>query len=203
MKKFNSILSKSITIGLGILLIACGKTNSAKQAENKDDHDHSKMEMSASHDMNEHSMTATEPNAVTVLINDYLMIKNALVNDDQQAAAAAGNKLADATKTIEIASFPEADRQEIKDILEVITEHGEHISKSEIDHQREHFESMGKDIKDLIMTVGTDRTLYEIYCPMFHNGKGGIWLSEFSEIKNPLLGSKMLTCGSVKNTINP
>jgi hypothetical protein len=33
---------------------------------------------------------------------------------------------------------------------------------------------------------------------MYENGKGAVWISEYKEIKNPYLGTKMLTCGSIK-----
>ena len=80
--------------------------------------------------------------------------------------------------------------------------HGEHIAESEIDHQREHFEALGKDMKDLIAFTGTDRKLYQQYCPMYNDHKGGMWLSASEEIRNPLFGSKMLQCGKVEEVIN-
>jgi hypothetical protein len=36
---------------------------------------------------------------------------------------------------------------------------------------------------------------------MYNKGKGGIWLSETREIKNPFYGNKMLTCGSVQKAL--
>jgi hypothetical protein len=61
---------------------------------------------------------------------------------------------------------------------------------------------MTKDFMDILAITGTDRTLYQQYCPMYNKNKGGYWLSDSQEIKNPLFGSKMLTCGSVKETIS-
>ena len=87
------------------------------------------------------------------------------------------------------------------EILESAKEHAEHIVKSPIDHQREHFEVLSTDIKDLIGLVGSEKTLYQDFCPMFNDGKGAIWLSEFKEIKNPYYGSKMLTCGSIQKEL--
>ena len=43
--------------------------------------------------------------------------------------------------------------------------------------------------------------VYYQRCPMFNNGKGANWLSKESAIKNPYYGNKMLTCGSVTETI--
>jgi len=36
---------------------------------------------------------------------------------------------------------------------------------------------------------------------MFNNGKGANWLSKEPAIQNPYYGNKMLTCGSVTETI--
>ena len=89
----------------------------------------------------------------------------------------------------------------MSELIEVIKEHGEHIAKSEIEHQREHFAMLSNDISDFIKMTGFDQTLYMQYCPMFDGGKGGAWLSLSEDIKNPLFGSRMLKCGAVKETI--
>ncbi|MBK5210629.1 MAG: DUF3347 domain-containing protein, partial [Flavobacteriaceae bacterium] len=97
----------------------------------------------------------------------------------------------------------EAQKQEVIDIVEDAKEHAEHISTNsgKMEHQREHFEILSKDIEDLIAITGTDRKLYQTFCPMYNNKKGAIWLSETKEIKNPYLGSKMMTCGTVQKEI--
>ena len=63
-------------------------------------------------------------------------------------------------------------------------------------------EVLSTDINDLITLVGTNKTLYQDFCPMANDGKGAIWLSEFEDIKNPFFGSKMLKCGKVQKKIN-
>lgn len=86
------------------------------------------------------------------------------------------------------------------DIAEETKENAEHIGANadKLDHQREHFALLSKDISDLIKAFGTSQKLYQDFCPMYDDGKGAIWISEFKEIKNPYFGSKVLTCGSVK-----
>ena len=49
-------------------------------------------------------------------------------------------------------------------------------------------------MSDLITLFGTNKTLYQYFCPMYNNNKGGVWLTEIKEIKNPYFGSKMLKC---------
>jgi hypothetical protein len=203
MKKLNSMLVLTFTVSLSLSLIACGNANKSNQKDSEDQHDHSTMTHEADNPMPADSdMAMAESENISNLTDNYLAIKNALVQDDSKAAANAGQKLAESATDFDIESFSASKQSEIKEILEVIKENGEHIAKSEIAHQREHFESMGKDFIDLLAITATDRTLYVQYCPMYNKGKGGTWLSASSEIQNPLFGSKMLTCGSVKETVS-
>ncbi len=182
-------------------------------------HDHSKMGHSDMHsDMKKsemHSKTkdkSTVPTSikvehsqsVTAIIANYLALKDALVVDNSKKAADAGKKLFDAIGKFDVASQSGSQQKELKDILEDAKENAEHISENgdKIDHQREHFEILGTDIKDLIVITGADRNLYQIYCPMYNSMEGGKWLSDSKEIKNPLLGSKMMKCGSVVQEIS-
>jgi hypothetical protein len=141
----------------------------------------------------DHSLLATS------IIDNYLALKNALAVDDSKKAASSGKMLFDAIVKLNVSTLPASKQKELKDILDDAKENAEHISVSggKIDHQREHFEILGTDLKDLIMIVGSDRTLYQIHCPMYNDNKGGNWLNESKEVKNPLLGAKMSNCGSV------
>ncbi len=146
----------------------------------------------------EHSLS------VSAILDNYLALKNALVEDNAKNAANSGKMLFDALGKFNFSSQAASKQKDLKDIVDDAKENAEHISKSggDVDHQREHFEILSTDIKDLIIITGADRNLYQIYCPMFDNKKGGKWLSESNEIKNPLLGSKMLKCGSVVQEIS-
>lgn len=149
------------------------------------------------------SIMVDHSQSVTTVLDNYLALKNALVADNGEKAASSGKILFDALGKLDILSQPESSQKELKEILDDAKEHTEHISEngSNIDHQREHFEILSTDMKDLIVITGSDRTLYQIYCPMFDNQKGGKWLSESNEIRNPLLGSRMMKCGSVTQVI--
>lgn len=127
-----------------------------------------------------------------------MQIKNGLVADNKDNAAKGGTALLAAFSNFDMTKLDEAQHKEYMEIVESAKEQAEHIAKSPIDHQREHFEGLSADISDLITLLGTDKTLYQDYCPM----KKLSWLSETKEIKNPFYGSKMLTCGSVKKQIN-
>lgn len=142
--------------------------------------------------------------SIAPIITGYLSLKNALVSDDDKAAAGAGKKLLAALNQVDMKAIPADKHKQYMDIADDAKEHAEHIGENvgNIHHQREHLSSLSEDLKDLIDLFGTSQTLYQDHCPMFNDNKGAVWFSENKEIKNPYYGSKMLTCGKVQQTIN-
>jgi hypothetical protein len=148
------------------------------------------------------SMSTTKNKITTPIIDAYLQLKNALVADDKLAAADAAKTILKTFSNFDMTKLSADEHKKYMEIIEDAKEQAEHIAKSPIDHQREHFESLSTDVNDLIALLGTEKTLYQDFCPMAGEGKGAIWLSEFKDIKNPYQGSKMLTCGNLKQQIN-
>ncbi|HHE39916.1 MAG TPA: DUF3347 domain-containing protein, partial [Candidatus Cloacimonetes bacterium] len=111
----------------------------------------------------EHSVSAT------AIIESYLTLKNELVVDNSAKAAESGKMVFEALAKYDYSTQSDSQKKELDEIIENAKEQAEHISenKGNIDHQREHFEVLSTDIKDLIATEGADRTLYQIYCPMY------------------------------------
>lgn len=143
--------------------------------------------------------TVTFP--VKKIITGYLHLKNALAKDNGKNAATAGNAIVAILATVDMKSLSAEQMKGYMDIADDLKEHAEHIGTNagKIEHQREHFVMLSKDITDLIKIFGNGgQTLYKDYCPMANDGKGAIWISEVKEIKNPYLGSKMPTCGTMK-----
>ncbi len=134
------------------------------------------------------------------VVADYMTLKDALVETDEKAAADAGKKLESTLKSFNVDSYSSDQQKELKEIIESSTEHAEHIGKSDIEHQREHFEMLTKDMIDMVVITGTENTLYQQFCPMY--GDGGAWLSMEKNIRNPYFGSKMMKCGEVQREIN-
>jgi hypothetical protein len=173
-------------------------------------HDHSKMGHSteghskmANKSMEQSNVDVERSKSASAIIDNYLALKDALVADNSKKAASSGKMIFDAFEEFDISSQPKSQQKELGEIIEVAREHAEHITENNgnIEHQREHFEMLSTDVKDLIIITGSDRNLYQIFCPMYNNNEGGSWLSASSEIKNPLFGSKMLKCGSVQQNI--
>lgn len=151
------------------------------------------------------STNAQEKNKINdvkaeAILADYFMLKDALVSDDSKKAAETGATLVISLKIFNKSSYTANEQKELTDIIEDATEHAEHIAKSPLGHQREHFKTLSKDILDMVAITGTKNSLYQQFCPMYD--KGSAWLSMSNEVRNPYYGSKMLKCGKVQKTIN-
>ncbi len=149
------------------------------------------------------SNTKVKSASATEVIKNYLQLKNALANDNAKDAAAAGKAVSETIQKIDETSLTAEQKKVFDDVKDDIKEHAEHIggNRDKIAHQREHFETMSKDVYDLVKVMDNEQTLYKDHCPMYNGGKGADWLSEVKEIKNPYLGKKMPTCGTVKEEI--
>ena len=135
-----------------------------------------------------------------VILNDYLNLKDALVGDDNEKAKKMGTTLANSLGNLDVSKYTDSQKSELKDIIENAKEHAKHISESDIKRQREHFKTISKDVTNMVAITGTEKKLYEQFCPMYD--KGTAWLSISKDIKNPYYGSQMLTCGKVQKEIN-
>jgi hypothetical protein len=179
---------KNLKMSIAAMLLLVVSFTNAQEKE-KMNHDHGKMKMEKMQDAK-----------AEVVLNDYFMLKDALVGDDTKKAAQAGTKLMASLKSFDMSSYSKEEQTELADIIEDATEHAEHIAKSPIDHQREHFKTLSKDITDMVDITGTKNTLYQQFCPMYD--KGSAWLSTSNDVRNPYYGSKMLKCGKVQKEIN-
>ena len=153
--------------------------------------------MSASNTMMDSN---TQNSDAKQVLADYMVLKEALVATNKDEAAKAGKKLESTLSGFNVSSYTSEQQKELKDIIADAIEHAEHIGKSAMEHQREHFKTLSKDIMDMVAITGTQNTLYQQVCPMYDGGSA--WLSMEKDIKNPYYGSKMLKCGKVEKEIN-
>ena len=197
---------KSIIIGIAIIAITAASCNSGTNStsENKTKTDTTKMDNSITQGAGSNN---TDPNnvnsAMRELVNQYLKIKNALTNDNGKEASNAANAFVESMGKMEAASLAGDKKKTWGDLADDAKEMAEHIGKNagKLEHQREHFDMLSKDMYDMVKAFGAGQPLYKDFCPMYNDNKGAIWLSETKEIKNPYLGTKMPTCGSVKEEI--
>jgi len=193
----------SIAIAVAILAACNSKSNKSTEGQN------SSIDTLAIPQTDNTTVTtssvADEMNTVSVkeIINAYLQMKNAFTEDNSTGAASAGKKLETAFKNFDKSSLTAAQKKTYEDVEADAKEHAEHIGANggNIEHQREHFELLSKDIYDLVKAFGGGQVLYKDFDSMYNSRKGAFWLSETKEIKNPYMGKAMLTSGSIKEEI--
>ncbi|MGM1056651.1 MAG: DUF3347 domain-containing protein [Bacteroidota bacterium] len=208
MKKLKTALGV-VGIALTLLIVtSCKETKEVDENKEMDQNEMNQggdeiMEMDQNEMRNDEMMDQERTSKATAILNSYLELKNALVADNTEEAANIGKTLFEDLGEFDQSSIAVEQKQEVIDIIEDAREHAEHISENsgKMEHQREHFEILSKDVEDLIAITGTDRVLYKTFCPMYNNNKGAIWLSETKEIKNPYFGSKMMKCGEIQEEI--
>ena len=133
----------------------------------------------------------------------YLQLKNGLVSDDGNDAASGGKAFNEALAKVDKSLMSAEQKKSFEDVADDAKEMAEHIGDNagKIEHQREHFDMLSKDMYDLVKTFGAGQPLYQDFCPMYNEGKGATWLSEVKLIRNPYMGKKQPTCGSVKEEL--
>ena len=191
---------KAIILGFAItatLFTACGNNNPRSEEKTQSINDTTRANTETN------NTASVQPASVDEVVTNYLQLKNALANDNGNDAANASKQLSEAMGKLDAASFSADQKKMYDEVKDEIKEHAKHISDngSKIEHQREHFEMLSKDMYDLVKASNLSQTLYLDHCPMYNDNKGANWLSEVKEIKNPYLGKKMPDCGEVKEEI--
>lgn len=191
---------KNKIIGIAVFaiyLIGCNNSDDKSTESVSKNSDTSEVKIETNNDKEKVSVS------VKNITEHYLHIKNALANDDGDDAASGGKAFVAAMAKFDKSLLTSEQKKMYKDIEIDAIEMADHISTNadKIEHQREHFDMLSKDMYDIVKTFGAGQTLYQTHCPMYNDNKGANWLSETKEIKNPYLGKKMPTCGSVKEEV--
>jgi hypothetical protein len=138
-------------------------------------------------------------NSVNKIVENYLAVKNSLVAGDAASAARNSKELFNSLSSDPGKALNPGQQKILNNYLDKLKYDSRHISEvSMIDHQREHFASLSKNLYEVLKGLKVNTaTLYEQYCPM----KKTYWLSETETVKNPYYGMKMPECGRVIATL--
>jgi hypothetical protein len=134
----------------------------------------------------------------------YYALKDALVADNPKLAAEKGKAMTTALRNIETKNWTAKQRNAYDEVAKKLDTDAEHIGDNagKIDRQREHFMTLSNNLTTLVKSLKiNEEAAYSQFCPMANDGKGAFWLSKEDKVKNPYYGKKMLTCGSVKETL--
>jgi|3_EtaG_2_1085321.scaffolds.fasta_scaffold16800_4 hypothetical protein len=122
------------------------------------------------------------------LLNNYISIKNALVESDSKAASQVISTFYQLVNSEDNLSR----KAELLKATEKL-----HKAADNIDKERAAFNDVSTSMWDLVKDAEyVNQPVYYQYCPM----KKGYWLSKEKEIENPYYGSAMLSCGKIVET---
>ncbi|MEX6625521.1 efflux RND transporter periplasmic adaptor subunit [Tenacibaculum salmonis] len=138
-----------------------------------------------------------------MVVNSYLKLKDALVNDDAKNVIIASKNILDNLENVDMKLLKNNNThlkwmsflKKIKSTVHAIS------NETAIKEQRNQFKNLSLVFINTVETFGINEKMYRQFCPMADNNKGGYWLSKDEKVKNPYFGNKMLKCGSVKQVI--
>lgn len=133
------------------------------------------------------------------LTEQYLQMKEALVDSNPQQVSAAASTMLQSLKAwdgndldAEPKDFYQTRSASMRDELQHM------VDNKELEKQRDHFARLSKSMTELVSAFDSGQnSLYYQYCPMAFDNKGAYWLSNSKEIRNPFHPEEMLTCGRV------
>ena len=137
------------------------------------------------------------------VFEDYILLKDALVNDDAKNAQQAGKQIIRSLKNVDmkLLSDEKAHNHWMTIQKELNTSANAISSNTDISKQRGHFKHLSAHMISSVQLFGVNENIYIQFCPMADNNKGAYWISLEEEVRNPYYGEAMLTCGEVRDTL--
>ena len=172
----------------------------------------------ASHDSTEHasgSMVAADASApqfqvdasfqtqLASVFSSYVELKDAFIASDANKVKDEAKGVDEALSKVDMKLVTGAAHNDWMSYLSPIQGSLKEIqSSTDIEAQRKAFSNLSDNLYKSVKAfgLGGKQAFYD-YCPMAFNNEGAYWLSDQEQIKNPYFGDKMLTCGSVKETL--
>lgn len=173
--------SYSLQLGLlfiSVLLISCKENKSSSTENSKNSESKSMVDLEGS----DISFSNLETKKV---FQNYIQLRNALINSDADGAKKAASDM------VSLTGGASGNYQEVASLIS---------SSDDLEAQRVLFSELTTVLEPMIKDKLSGGKVYKQFCPMAFNNDGAYWLSMESEIRNPYFGSKMLTCGKVTET---
>lgn len=143
-------------------------------------------------------------NQLNNVLKSYLSIKNALVNSNTSETSKNANVLIESIKSVDMELLKGDAHMYWMEKMKLMTSNAKKIANApNIKEQRNIFSNLSDAMISVVKSFGTEKeTLHVQFCPMAQSDKGAYWISKEEKIMNPYFGEEMLTCGTVKETIN-
>ena len=139
---------------------------------------------------------------LNVLLEEYLNVKEALVEDEYENAKREAGNLVSLFNSVEQRELLEMKRLSGQQQKELSLISQKLAEAQDIETLRAYFAALSNKLYELAQAdLLTNKTLYWQHCPMALDNKGANWLSLEEEIQNPYMGQKMPECGSVMEVL--
>ncbi len=131
-----------------------------------------------------------------VVIEEYLTLKNALIQSNNSEASIAAGSVLEAINTADMSLLEGENHMEWMRLLATLTSETESIlNSSGLEEQRTSFMTLSTKLIEVVKHFEVPGVYYQQFCPMSNNGEGAYWLSKKEEIANPYFGEQMHNCG--------
>lgn len=196
---------------IALLMSAAAIVSVSNCGGKKEENSHEGHEMAAATEENEPAVSAPQfavdaafQKQLSVVFTSYVTLKEAFVATDaakvKTEAAAVASSLAAIDMKL-LTGVAHNDWMTYSGAMDAALK--EIQATDDIEAQRSGFKNLSDNLYKSIKAYGLGGvTAYYEYCPMAFNDTGAYWLSDNSTIRNPYFGDKMLSCGSVEETLN-
>ncbi|MBQ4820800.1 DUF3347 domain-containing protein [Aquimarina sp. MMG016] len=182
------IIKTIILTVISTVVFSCGKDKKTPEVVSDDNEVEEVSKVDLNH-TDSRSDVVFADTSVTKIYHQYLNIKKALVNANNEMARTAAKSLAESISE-------EESNKQLKATAKLVS-----LTK-DLKKQRDFLVTLTSEVEKLITNAEiTSGEVHKQFCPMAFEGEGGYWLSDSKEVRNPYFGNKMLKCGSVKATI--
>jgi membrane fusion protein, copper/silver efflux system len=138
------------------------------------------------------------------LFQNYFDIKNALVESNFIKSKNAMERFSKSLNAVDMSILDDKTHaiwmDHDRNLREIVNSF---LKLKDITDQRQSFSTFSNELIETAKNfrIETEK-MYVDYCPMAFDDQGGLWLSEFEEIRNPYFGDEMLKCGEIREVIS-
>lgn len=203
MKNKSTLIALSFAIIAGITLTSCSGTKKEEAATETHDHATEAKADSTSSAKAQFAVDAAFQKQLGDVFTSYITLKEAFVATDAAKVKAEATTTQQALTKVDMMLLTGPAHHDWMTYLDGMTASLKEIAAAtDIEVQRKAFSTLSDSLYKSIKAYGlAGATAYYEFCPMAFDNKGAFWLSDNDKIRNPYFGDKMLSCGSVKETI--
>ncbi len=179
-----------ILLAVAVIFAACNNTQQQQAQDPHAGHDHGSHETAVESAAANNAAVSLKDDKLNAIYTHYLQLTKDLTDGNASAAKVAASAIELGAKQVEAGSA-------------LAQAAGKMSDAASLEIQRTTYSDLSNEFINLLKKTGlSSGELYIAHCPMALNDKGASWVSNSKEIRNPYYGESMLTCGSVKETLN-